>query len=205
MSQKRFEEKGSFRRQQACILEKLRSGELLESDASWNWLWNAQSREESLLEHIGLYASGSAELPIFRAQDHRTRRPFIFSMVDGLLLELLQSPLEHYLWRSLRAALNYGLHGYSRGGRNGVFRQQPADGKMIRATWKLAQDQRVQVECDLGMGMDDERGALTAVKIVSHNPGGERYVGLLRNFGPEALAQGMPEHTRGIFLGLASY
>jgi hypothetical protein len=206
MTQKRFDRKSSFRRQQARILEKLRSVEPLESDKSWNFLWSAQSREEALLEHIGLYASGAVELPIFYAQDHRARRPFIFTAGDRLLLELLQSPFEHYLWRSLRTALKYGLHGYSRGGRNGVFRQRSADGQMTRATWKLAKDQRAQVELDLDIETDDEWDALTPIKIVSHNPGGGRYVGLLRDYGgPEVVASGLREHTRGIFLGLASY
>ena len=205
MARKHSQREESFSRLQTRILDKVKAGEPILSDLSWNYFWTADCVEEELLKHVGLFSSGTAGVPVFRTEDHVAGRPFIFTLADYLLLELLRHPLNHHLWRALRAALIYGLYGYSRGGRNGVFRQRPTDKKMTRTTWKLAEDIREQITNDLELEGEKDWGALTPFKVVSHNPGGGRYVGLMRTDGRLEVPPNVKEHTRGIILGLASY
>ncbi len=119
MARKSSKREDSFRRLQSGILEKIKAGHPIQSNSCWHYFWTSNCVEEALIEQIGIFATGAAGTPLFLAKEHVVCRPFIFTLADCLLLELLRHPLSHYLWRSLRAALKYGLYGYSGGGRSG--------------------------------------------------------------------------------------
>ncbi|MBI4638619.1 MAG: hypothetical protein HY727_19955 [Candidatus Rokubacteria bacterium] len=86
-----------------------------------------------------------------------------------LYRHLTAAPGCDYIRRSLVDGAKYGFRGYSRGGRNGIFSQRPSDRKLTE-------------------------GTCHPLKIVCHNPRGERVVGLAAR-----------DLTRALFLGLASY
>ena len=90
-------------------------------------------------------------------------------------------------------ALKYGYRGYSRGGKNGVFGLRAGDDGLSAALDTLMR----KAEKDIARNLDIEPSEfphLKKIKIVYHEPSGERVVGVLNEARAEA-----------IFLGFAHY
>lgn len=115
----------------------------------------------------------------------------VFTFVDDLLklfvrnLDRIKKPYE--------SAMKYGYRGYSRGGQNGIFCQRVQD-KRLQAQTHLALNKHLpEILQDLEIPVEDAL-ALVKVKIVYHDPSGERVVGVMDN-----------RTRRIIFLGFARY
>src|SRR3989338_10713617 len=72
-----------------------------------------------------------------------------FSFSDSLLEEVIRNPRR--LDKPHDVALRFGLHRYSRGGRNGVFYQRPHDRRLGSATDRLMDRYADQVSQELGV------------------------------------------------------
>lgn len=99
------------------------------------------------------------------------------------------SPLK----KSYEVALKYGLRGYSRGGKNGIFYLRKSDQGLSKSINSLVNTRAEIIQEDLDIpkkGLD----ALSHVKITCHNSSGNRVVGVYNQ-----------ENHRMIFLDYAHY
>ncbi|MDO8555570.1 MAG: hypothetical protein Q7R96_00155 [Nanoarchaeota archaeon] len=115
----------------------------------------------------------------------------VFSFSDKLLEEVVRNPRR--LDKPHDVALRFGQHRFSRGGRNGIFYQRQGDHRLGSATDRLMDRYAAEIKEELGVNPDDF-DKLRKVKIVYHQPSGERVVGVYN-----------PENSRMIFLGFAHY
>lgn len=130
---------------------------------------------EPFISHAYKHLYGNSELPVFfHSQDGHTHIDFAFS--DYLLEELLD-PKNNYrksqIEKAYEVAIKYGFRGFSQGEQNGVFFQRKQDDKLKRATDRFSRLYWDEIESFFGI--DDD---IKQVKIVSHNPRGERIVGV---------------------------
>ncbi len=125
-------------------------------------------------EHVKQYLDGQRTAPVSRTQSHNSCDVF-FTFSKPLLQRFLKQP--DSIKKPYEVALKYGFGGYSAGGRNGIFLLRYGDGGLIEAVDRLtvAHEDTVREDLDLTKnGLD----ALRKVKIVWHNPSGERVVGV---------------------------
>lgn len=151
---------------------------------------------DPFLYHIAQYFEGNRSVPVSKtgADHHKNNVYFTFS--DNLMETFLENP--DSMKKPYEAALKYGFRGHSSGGRNGIFYLRDGDRGLARRISILMEKNRGQILQDLDMTITDldefPYAYLDDVKIVWHNPSGERIVGIHNN-----------ENHRILFLGLASY
>lgn len=149
---------------------------------------------DPLREHVRGFLAGTGPRPWFRAPQHGGAAPALdFTCTRELWDAMREIDPRSFAWRSTIDALRFGLRGCSRGGRNGIFRQRPVDARMTERTRGLAARGEAEVADLLGCAPADV-GRLSALKIVCHNPRGERVVGLAS-----------ADSRRAVLLGLARY
>ena len=90
-------------------------------------------------------------------------------------------------------ALKYGFRGYSVGGKNGIFILKASDGGLIEAVDRLVVAHKDTIREDLDL-QENSLDALRRVKIVWHQPSGERVVGVYNT-----------NNDRMLFLDFAQY
>ncbi|MBI5797828.1 hypothetical protein HZA98_02905 [Candidatus Woesearchaeota archaeon] len=125
-------------------------------------------------EHVEQYFEGRRTVPVSRTKGYNNLDvSFTFSDM------LLQRFLEGYgsIGKAYEVALKYGFRGYSAGGKNGIFFLRSGDSGLIKAVDGLAIAHEDTIREDLDL---QEKGldALRKVKIVWHEPSGERVVGV---------------------------
>ena len=117
--------------------------------------------------------------------------PQYFTFSNSLLRYVTINP--EAMKKPYEVAVKYGYRGYSKGGKNGIFRMREGDSPLEEACNEMVERNVEQITEDLDVAYDLV-SRLEHVKIVWHNTSGERVVGL-RN----------PDNNRIIFLGRASY
>ena len=143
------------------------------------------------VEHAREYLAGQRTVPVSQSNDLPGCQQVLFTFSDELLrrfVEEIGSVKKPY-----EVALKYGLRGHSNGGVNGILFQNDRDEKMLEATDRLVERNQQQVLEDLAVS-EGELGGLERVKIVWHNPSGERIAGVYDS-----------KKGRVIFLGFAKY
>ena len=142
-------------------------------------------------EHIRDYFQGNRTIPVSKTTLDLpgVERELFFTFSDTLLKLFIDQPPR--IIKPYEAALKYGFRGNSKGGLNGIFNQRKKDLKMSRKTDRLITSLSDIVEEDLQTSNFE---GLRKVKIVYHNPSGERVVGVYNS-----------ELSRILFLGFANY
>jgi hypothetical protein len=145
---------------------------------------------EEWLERSRGYIDGTRPAPVFRVP----------SAFGDPLLGLFDDPLMEAFTQDVRrvqkafdVVMRFGFRGHSKGGRNGVFFQRSQDQRMMRRTEDLLRGSGEVVRYHLEVDPQD-MSALKKIKIVWHNPSGERIVGALNE-----------ENGRLLFLDFALY
>ena len=146
---------------------------------------------ESFLDHVGSYLNGNTTIPVSKTRHSLTNKPITFTFSDDLLKMALQD--KSVLEKPYEVAIKYGFRGYSGGEKNGIFFQRKGDGSLISETNRLIKSSSLDVMKDLDIGLEDTE-RLRKVKIVHHNPSGERIVGVYNT-----------KNDRMLFLDFASY
>lgn len=124
-----------------------------------------------LLEHITQYLEGERDIPIFKTggvNDHDVS----FTFSDNLLERFIEKP--NSIKKPYEVALKYGFRGYSSGGKNGIFLLREGDDPLVEAINNIYNNNTVEGLNIQDYSIDNCRG----VKIVWHQPLGERIVGL---------------------------
>lgn len=143
------------------------------------------------LEHVAQYLNGQRTVPISKTSAEHNGHDLLFTFSDPLMIGFLERP--DSMKKPYEVALKYGFRGYSVGRRNGIFYVRKSDEGLVRAMPKLveAHSEAIQEDLDIAKeGLD----ALKNVKIVWHNPSGERVVGVYN-----------PRRHRILFLDFVSY
>jgi hypothetical protein len=141
---------------------------------------------ELFLEHIKDYLAGKRTVPVSMAPIANCDNYVTFTFSNHLMEIFLEKPQS--LKKPYEVALKYGFRGYSKGGKNGIFYVRKSDTGLLRAMPALMKSHSSEIKLDLRSGLD----GLKNVKIVWHNPSGERVVGVYKN-------------SRILFLDFASY
>ncbi len=145
---------------------------------------------EPFVQHGLDYLGGTRTVPVAKLIG-LGQEEICFTFTDHLLKRFVSG--DRLMGKAYETAMKYGFQGHSKGGRNGVFYQREIDYKLSQATCSLIARHESEVLADLdltGEGLD----ALEKVKIVFHNPSGERVVGVYRT-----------DNQRMIFLDFAHY
>ncbi|MBU0461341.1 MAG: hypothetical protein KJ574_02010 [Nanoarchaeota archaeon] len=150
---------------------------------------------DPFLRHIRDYLRGQRTIPVSKSNVSLVNRignygDVLFTFTDPLLGRFIRGDKMHKPYEN---AIKYGFRGYSRRGKNGIFYLRKEDSDMRRETQRLAHIHETAILQDLDIkkeGLD----ALREVKIVWHNPSGERVVGMMNE-----------ENQRILFLDFASY
>lgn len=144
------------------------------------------------VEHAYAYMVGQRTVPVTKVNALSGNPEALVTFSNDLLRRFVRER------RSMRkpydVVVKYGFRGHSVGGKNGIFYQRDEDQELLRSTDTLVSRCQRELELDLGKNVEQAMGELRKVKIVWHNPCGERIVGLYD-----------PEQSRILFLGLASY
>ena len=148
---------------------------------------------EPYTEHVRQYLCGQRTIPVSKTQNHYSRNNsyVYFTFSDTLLYKFLEQP--DSIKKPYEVALKYGFRGYSAGGKNGIFLLRESDGGLIEAVERLALEHEYIINEDLDL-QENGLDALRKVKIVWHNPSGERVVGVYNT-----------NNGRIIFLDFAHY
>ncbi len=145
-------------------------------------------------EHIAAYFAGERSIPVSRTflSLFGARNDLFFTFSDELLRRFLEKPGK--MTKPYEVALKYGFRGYSKGGTNGIFYQRDGDRRLQKRTTTLTNDLEEIVIQHLQITNPNHLSDLKNVKIVHHNPSGERIVGVYN-----------PQLSRILFLGFAHY
>ena len=142
------------------------------------------------VDHVRQYVQGARTVPVSRTKSLASNDIF-FTFSDTLLNEFLSQ--KNSIKKPYEVALKYGFRGYSTGGKNGIFLIGDGDTGLIRAVKRLSAEDEANIRSDLDFkkrGLDD----LRKVKIVWHEPSGERVVGVYNT-----------DNDRIVFLDFAKY
>lgn len=131
---------------------------------------------EPFVEQASQYILGKRTKPISKTYHRMTNKEILFTFSDTLLEEFINN-LDS-IDKPYEVALKYGFQGYSRGEKNGILliREEKKDKKLITSTNSLMNQHKEELEQDLDIqnqGLDE----LRKVKIVWHEPSGQRIVG----------------------------
>ncbi|MEK6938447.1 MAG: hypothetical protein AABX04_05360 [Nanoarchaeota archaeon] len=144
-----------------------------------------------VVEHAKAYFKGNRTLPVSKTKLETGLEGLIFTFSDVLLRKMVSDTAS--LEKPYEVAIKYGFRGYSLGGKNGVFYQRNEDVGLLRATEKLIRVCQPQIVTDLQINAS-QLADLKKVKIVWHNPCGERIVGVYNT-----------TNSRILFLDFACY
>ncbi len=142
------------------------------------------------LEHVQQYVNGERTVPVCKTSSTIGESMFFTFSNDLYRLVLDDFPK---LKKPFEAALKYGFRGYSRGGRNGVFLLRKQDCGLLSDIENLINKHAAEIMQDLDCSME-EFSQLKRVKIVCHEPGGSRVLGVMNQ-----------ENGRALFLGFGQY
>ena len=146
---------------------------------------------DPFLEHVNQYLTGERTIPVSKTTSEQNCHDLLFTFSNELMQTLSQNtPI---LKKPYEVALKYGFRGYSKGGKNGIFYLRKEDKGLSKPIPSLVETNAEIIQEDLDIskhGLD----ALKNVKIVWHNPSGERLVGVYNQ-----------TNHRIIFLGFAHY
>lgn len=145
---------------------------------------------ERFIEHVVQYLNGERTLPVGKAPS--TTGEFMNFTFSDALYRLFIDDLQK-IKKPWETALKYGFLGYSRGGRNGVFLLRKQDCGLLSDIEGLINKHALEIMQDLDCSMEDFPG-LSRVKIVCHEPGGSRVLGVMNK-----------ANGRAIFLGFGQY
>ena len=126
-----------------------------------------------LLEHISQYLEGKRIIPISKTTSLNSN-PIFFTFSNSLLERFVQE--NSVMEKQYEIAIKYGFKGFSKGEKNGIFYQNKTDKRLIAKTDNIIISKKQEILEDLELNKDG-LDALKKVKIVSHNPSGERVVG----------------------------
>lgn len=145
---------------------------------------------EPFIEHVGQYLDGQRTVPVSKTQTPNSHDIY-FTFSNPLLKRFLEQ--QDSIKKPYEVALKYGFRGYSAGSKNGIFLLRKSDGGLIEAVDRLAVTHEDTVREDLGL-QENRLDALCKVKIVYHQPSGERVVGVYNT-----------NNDRMLFLDFAQY
>ncbi|MDP3728211.1 MAG: hypothetical protein Q8R18_02035 [bacterium] len=130
---------------------------------------------EPFLEHINQYLAHQRPIPVSKTGIEQNGHDILFTFSNSLMQSFTQNlnPMK----KPYEVALKYGFRGYSRGGRNGIFYLRKSDASLLKAIPSLVEAHVEVIQDDLDISKDG-LDALKNVKIVWHNPSGERIVGV---------------------------
>jgi hypothetical protein len=149
----------------------------------------SRSGLKPILTQITEYFQGTRTVPVSKAST--ISGEYVFFTLSTDLLKLFIDDLDR-IKKPYECALKYGFRGYSKGGKNGIFTQK-RDSGLLTKTVSLSKKCSSEIIWDLDI--DAEKiDTLKKVKIVYHDPSGERVVGLMNE-----------SNNRIIFLGFATY
>jgi hypothetical protein len=154
------------------------------------WQYNTAGIQP-FLDHVLDYAKRERSRPITKAPSIESSDWVFFDFSDALYVLFLKNPEK--MKKPYESALKYGFRGFSKGGRNGILLIRSEDKRLLAAVGRLAKRHQNEIEKSLGCG-STEMAELRGVKVVHHNPSGERMIGLLNE-----------KKSRVIFLGFARY
>jgi hypothetical protein len=141
-------------------------------------------------DHVGQYLNGQRTVPVSRTQSQNSHDVF-FTFSNPLLQRFFEQA--DSIKKPYEVALKYGFRGYSAGGKNGIFLLRGGDSGLIEAVDRLAVAHEDTVREDLDL-QENGLDALRKVKIVWHEPSGERVVGVYNT-----------KNDRMLFLDFAKY
>ncbi len=141
-------------------------------------------------EHVRQYLEGQRTVPVSKTQSQNSHDVF-FTFSNSLLQRFLEQA--DSIKKPYEVALKYGFRGYSAGGKNGIFLLRGGDDGLIKAVDRLAVAHEDTVREDLDL-QENGLDALRKVKIVWHQPSGERIVGVYNT-----------NNDRMLFLDFAQY
>jgi len=145
---------------------------------------------EPFLNHVAEFISGDRTVPVTRAPSISSESLF-FTFSNHLFRMFLDK--NRKIKKPYESALKYGFRGYSKGGKNGVFLFRKQDGGLISVINSLIEENKGQIMEDLDCSLSDLPD-LRRVKIVCHDPSGERIIGVMNEI-----------NGRAIFLGFGQY
>ena len=148
---------------------------------------------EPFLEHAKNYIAGKRSIPVSKTSSINGTKDVTFTFSDKLLEGFVHESSRKPLEKPYETAIKYGFRGHSKGGSNGIFYQRAKDIDMINTTDKLIQASKSEVLQDLDISEEGLDG-LKKLKIVWHNPSGQRIVGAYNTL-----------NNRMIFLDFTTY
>ena len=141
--------------------------------------------------HIDDYIAGKRTVPVSRTTRDGGDSNIYFTFSDKLMKYFAKD--ENHIKKSYEAALKYGFRGHSKGGKNGIFYVRKKDSRIKKMMPKLITKNGDAIQNDLEIGKEG-LSKLKYVKIVCHNPSGERVVGVYNE-----------NNGRILFLDMARY
>ena len=129
---------------------------------------------DPFIEHVRQYLVGQRTVPVSRTRSHNSHDVFL-TFSNPLLQRFLEQP--DSIKKPYEVALKYGFRGYSAGRKNGIFLLREGEGGLVEAVDRLAVAHEDTVREDLDL-QENGLDALRKVKIVWHEPSGERVVGV---------------------------
>ena len=150
------------------------------------------------LEHCNDFLKGKRTIPVSRSPNLQKNDQLIsFTFTEDLIRRILQE--NEKVIKSYVTALRYGFRGISHGGKNGIFLQRRSDKQLSKKTMFFIEKKQEEVMDRLAflMTITDSHAdgpelfptisewlsKPTLVKIVHHDPSGNRVVGIMvKNF-----------------------
>jgi len=138
---------------------------------------------------IKSYFKGESLFPDVEARNEFSSSSISLMFSDSLLRRFIDNPDD--IRKPYEVATKYGFRGYSSGKKNGIFLQKRSDNGLFSATKRLKIKHLDTINQYLESSQNE---SLKKVKIVWHNPSGERIVGLYST-----------QKDRMLFLDFANY
>ena len=145
---------------------------------------------EPLIEHVKEYFNGQRTVPVSKTKAYDLY-DILFTFSDPLLKLFLEQT--DSIKKPYEVALKYGFRGYSAGGKNGIFLLRKSDKGLIEVVNRLTTVYEDTIREDLDL-QENKFDTLRKVKIVWHQPSGERIVGVYNT-----------NNKRILFLDFAKY
>lgn len=146
---------------------------------------------DPFLDHVSQYLQKKLTVPVSKTRMEYSPKDIFFTFSDSLLIKFINKT--DIMEKPYEVALKYGFRGHSIGGKNGIFYLRKSDNGLIKAMKGLVIANKKVIIEDLDIN-ENGLDALKDVKIVWHNPKGERIVGSYNT-----------KNGRIIFLDFASY
>ena len=147
---------------------------------------------EQFLEHSRMFLQIGRNIPVSKPNRLDGFPQVTFTYSNDIICMFLEE--QDKIRKSHDVAMRYGFRGYSAGEQNGIYMlRQGHDLGLYRGLETLTRTHIDQIVEDLDITAD-KTGALQEVKIVCHQPNGERVIGVYNQ-----------ENQRMIFLGFGHY